>query len=173
MRKITPVLCALFLCLTACSPKPQPLVSPLAGRSGCYETQAAIRWKDWESAATIKQTLPGECLITFTAPDSIQGMSFQFFQDRIDVKFKGLSFRFDAGSLPDQAAVGMVVAAMDRTLQNREIAVAQTEEGISLSGTLDAGNYTLHLDPQQNVPKKLSIPSEEMEITFDDFQFFD
>lgn len=165
---------ALCLGLAACSGgPPEPPQAPLAGRSGNYNTQAVIRYKELSATAIIAQKTPESCSLNFTSPDSLKDMAFVFHRDSVDVSFKGSSFRFDPRSVPGGAVANVTVTAISKALQDDGITVNRTDQGTELTGMLGVGEFTLSLDPESGSLVKLSVPSEELEIEFQNFRFLD
>lgn len=147
--------------------------SPLAGRIGGYETNASITYRDLHATATIAQPTPDACTVTFSSPESIQDMVFQFGQDSVDVQYKGLHFQYAPESLPDGAIANLAVKALNKAMQDDGVTIEASVDGLELRGILRSGPFTLLFDPQTQTPAKLFVPDAELEIVFDNFRFFD
>lgn len=161
----------LLLCGCAGEAPPAAPSSPLAGRSGNYQAETVIRMPGLSAAATISQS-PQERRVTFTSPESLAGMEYRFDGDSVDVLYRGLSFSFDPQSVPAGSAAGVVAKAVEQAVMDDGITIAQTDTGTALGGMLDAGAFTLLVDPD-GVPCKLLLPDRDMEIEFGNFRFFD
>lgn len=173
MRKLLTLLLSLAL-LGGCAAKPPAAPqSPLAGRSGNYETTANIVYRGLEATASIAQSTPESCRVAFSAPDTVEGMELTFARDSVGVAYKGLSFQFDPGSVPSGAVARIAVEAIGKAMRDEGVELRQTESGLELCGALDAGEFTLRLDAESGNLLKLSVPSEDLEITFENFRFLD
>lgn len=173
MHKLAATGLALALLCGCSQASPSKPESPLAGHAGSYEATAHISHQGREAAATISQSTPEACTVVFTAPDSLKDMTFVFQRDSVEVGYKGLAFRFGPNLLPGGAAANVAVSAINRSIQDDGIQMVKTDADIQLTGTLEAGAFTLYLEPQEGRVTKLSLPGEELEIKFENFRFLD
>lgn len=163
-----------LLLITGCSDNPLAQISsPLEKHSGMYDATANISYRGLDATATISQTTPDRCSVQFSSPASLQDMAFVFTEDSVDVSYRGLSFSFDPGSMPSAAISKLAVSAINSSFLDENIELTRTDSGILLDGVSDGGEFTLQLDGESGNFLKLSIPSQELEIEFENFRFLD
>jgi hypothetical protein len=148
-------------------------VSPLLAHTGNYEASAVIRQGDFRAEAEIARLSPASYHLCFTEPGHLAGMTFTYRQDGITVEYSGLSFPFDAQSIPTGAIAEVITSALSRSIEQNSVTTEHTETGAVLSGEIDAGSFRLGLELGTNQPRKLFVPTEELEIEFTDFIFLD
>jgi len=168
------VLLAAFFIFASCRKGEDPgsrNAKVLDQMSAQYDTTANITYGELGATATISQTTPTSCSVSFTAPDSLKDMAFTFTRDEVQVSFKGLSFAFDPSSVPGGAVANMAVSAINKVLLREDLDLDYTDGALSVSGNTDAGAFTLVLDPENGNMLSLSVPGEGLEIEFEDFRF--
>jgi hypothetical protein len=93
--------------------------------------------------------------------------------DGASVNYQGLSFEFAPDGLPATAVAQAITSVLGNAFSGINATFEITDTGAMLSGTSDSGDYILSIDPETSAPIKLSIPAENLEIEFDNFQFLD
>lgn len=174
MRFLCTVLASIVL-LAGCSSGnilPHKDKNPLTGRPVNYQTQAAITGETISSSAEILHNTDG-CTVKFTSPPAVEGMEFKFDGDTVSLLFNGLDFNFDPQSLPSTAPAQIIVSALNTAILDSTVETEKVGDLLKITGTVDAGNFDLFVDPQTGTPVKLLLPSRELEIGFDNFSFFD
>ena len=139
--------------------------------TGLFETTAHITYRDLSAIARIVQDTPEACTVTFSAPDTLKNMSFVFRQDQVKVSYRGLSFDFDPGSIPGSAVAKAAVSSINAALQKEGLALEQLSGSLSLTGSSESGDFTLLIDTESGDLLKLTVPSQELEIAFENFTF--
>lgn len=174
LRILTRAVSALCLAgtLAACNAPAAEPRSPLAGHVASYEASVQFSGKNLDATGSVSQQLPGECSVRFTAPASLDGMVFAFRDGGVEVVYKELSFPFSGDGFPGGAAAEILVEAIDAAIAGDGVTYSEAD-GPELSGSIDAGPFTLSLDPETGSPKKISVPTAELEIELRDFRFSD
>lgn len=166
-------ICLCLLCLTGCGSKAEEQSTPLKKHSGNYSSTANITYKELQATATITQESPQSCAVVFSSPPSLKDMAFVFHKDNVDLNYKGMSFSFNPNSLPGGAVAGMAVSAINTAMRDDGLQVELADDALEVSGVMQSGEFKLRLDAKNGNLLKLSVPAEELEIEFVNFQFLD
>ena len=162
------------LIFSACSRSTGPTdKNILMDRTGNYETTASITYKDLQATAQISRETPRSCSVMFTSPKSLADMSFIFYEDAVDLAYKGLSFSFNPGSVPGGAAAKIAVELINRSMRDDGVSVDYSAGILTLSGIMESGEFSLRLDRENGNLLTLSVPAEDLEIEFINFRFLD
>lgn len=173
--RVTSLVLAFLLLFCGCGTTGEnvPGKTPLAEHSGNYRTTAHINYKDLKASASISQETPSSCSVVFESPPSLKEMAFVFRQDSVDLSYKGLSFSFNPDSMPGGAVAKLAVSAINKAMKDEGLNVALDGSALEVTGMLENGEFSLKLDGKTGNLLKLSVPAEELEIEFVNFQFFD
>jgi len=173
LKRITLLICAtLLLTLVSCS-RPKTPENLFEEHSGNFDTVANISYKELSATARITRETPRSCSVTFTSPESLSDIAFVFWDDRVELNYKAMSFAFDPNSVPGGAVARIAVGAINTALDGRGLAVEYTDNALTLSGALDSGSFTLRVDQNDQSLLKLSIPDQQLDIEFVNFSFLD
>lgn len=174
MRKIMVFASCLLILLGGCAKKEIPSSpSPLLKYSGNYEATAQISYKDLQAAATIVQSTPDSYEMIFTEPATIQDMVFSFQNDVLTVHYQGLSFQTNIQSIPISSPANVLMHTINTAFRDSDCTWVDTEDGNALSGTTVSGSFLLYIDPDQQLPQKLLVPDQDLEIEFVSFTALD
>jgi len=138
--------------------------------SSSFETVANISYKSLKATARISQKSPGECIVTFSSPDSLKDMKLYYTSDKLSVSYKGLSFDFNPQEMPDSAVAGLIVKAFNNAVNSEGVKVKFEENAFVLEGNMNASTFYLKLDSKNSNLLKLVVPSEELEVEFVNFK---
>lgn len=170
MHRCFALLTALLI-LVGCAPA-QPTAptasSPLLGHTGGVEAVMQITNNTLTAEAMLTRT-PQACTVTFTAPEALNGMTFTFHADAVDVDYHGLTYAFSPQLLPGSAVAGIVSDAIDKAVRS-DVQTAMENGMPLLTGTVDAGAFQLVLDETDALPVKLLVPQQNLQIAFTSFQ---
>jgi hypothetical protein len=111
--------------------------------------------------------------VTFTSPESLADVAFVFWGDKVELNYKAMSFTFDPNSVPGGAVARIAVGAINTALSGKGLAVQYTDNALTLSGTLDSGDFILRVDQNDQSLLRLSIPEQQLDIEFVNFTFLD
>ena len=173
MRYIIALICTvLLLALTSCS-RPKTPETLFEGHSGNFDTTANISYRELSATARITRETPRSCSVTFTSPESLADVAFIFWSDRVELNYKAMSFTFDPNSVPGGAVARIAVGAINAALSGKGLAVQYEDSALTLSGTLDSGDFILRVDQNDQSLLRLSIPEQQLDIEFINFTFLD
>lgn len=141
--------------------------------SQSFETTAKVTYKGLESVMTIYKEPMNCALVTFNAPESLKNMKMTFYNDRVTLQYKDMSFDFVPDSVPGQAASKMVLSALNTALNDKGVSVRQEDNRLVIDGRIDAGTFSLVVDAENGNILKLSIPESELELEVLNFKILD
>lgn len=145
----------------------------IAKTQEAFETTANIKYKDIEAAVVIVNTPPKTCTVEFLSPKGIKGMSFFFEGNDISIDYNGMSFTFNPNTLPGGAVAKMVVSTINAATSKEGVTVALEKNVLEIAGESEAGAFILKLDRDNGNFIRLSIPENEFEMEFVNFNFLE
>lgn len=176
MKKLAALLLCVLLAaglLAACGEKAAPKTSAADELTKPFESTVAIRYKDIDATAQIAKQSPGYCKITFASPEALKDMAVEFTVDKVNIDYKKLHTSFNPSSLPGTAVSKLLVSVIDSATQKDGVRVEYKNDALLISGTLEEGNseFILRIDPKNGNLIRLSVPSEQFEAEFTNFNF--
>ncbi len=176
MRKLhlfTVFLLTLCLLLTGCGKSPQSAkqnTKALNVFTGNFEAEASIQYKGIDCSAKINRS-PQEFALSFITPDTLEGMEVLFSQDKVEIRFKGLTFDFAPTTMPAQAVAALIMSAVDAVCKRDGLQVEESNGLLLVQGQAGGNAFTMEMDAQTGAITKLSIPAQELTVQFDSFAF--
>ena len=146
------------VCL-GCTPKPS--VSPETADFACDFTAT---YRDLQVAGELARYGAGTLSITFTAPETLEGVTAVWNGESVTFSLYGLSFSADPATLPETALGGELVAVLDNALNGTDACRAEGDT-LLLEGTSPSGSYTLTCHGESGLPLALSVPSLPLTAT--------
>lgn len=164
----TLLLFPLILCLlTGCSPKEDAALPPAATGFSCGITGT---YRGEETAGQLTRTAAGLLTVSLTKPAELDGLTMEWNGETVTLRMLGLSWSLSPEDVP-QAALGQrILGTLDTVVYGS--ATGEVVDG-RLVTTGDAGDgtaFTLYSDPETGALLALEVPSEELSLTFVDFQ---
>lgn len=156
------ILCGCAGALPPASP-PQPTI-PVG-----FEGDCNVVCRDMEIQAHISRPNAQSCLITVTAPESLNGVTVDYTGGALSLTYGIIKQTLDIKKIPQAAFAPAVIHALD------EIAGFQPENALLENGNYilniasEYGDITAVLDGETGAIKTVEIPSQEVKITFTSF----
>lgn len=164
----TLLLFPLILCLLiGCSPKNEAALPPAATGFSCGITGT---YQGDEVAGELTRTAAGLLTVSLTKPAELDGLQMEWNGEVVTLRMLGLSWTVDPADVPEAALGQRILDALDTVVYGG--GTGEVVEG-KLVTTGDAGNgtpFTLCSDPATGALLSLDVPSEELSLTFVDFQ---
>lgn len=159
------VLLVLMLLVTGCRQLTQT-ADPVGADFTC---RIQADYKDMDVEGTLIRQTAGMLRLTFSAPESLAGMTAVWDGESVELEMNGLSFSVDPATVPESALGEEIVAVLDAAIRGEG---ERTQDGdkLIIRGNGDNGMYELTCDARTGVPLELSVPSIPLSVTFSDFE---
>lgn len=174
MRRVLALCLCLFVLLSGgCRKKEEPpapeTVSAAIGKG--FDAKATIQMGELAADVDINRTAEGICTVQMTAPKSLNGLSFAFAEETVTVSYLGLSFELNQDAVFSSAMTKAVVAAINQAAEPNGVKLAVDDEGVTVSGTTESGDFTLLLSRSDYSMLSLCIPNLDLECHFSPFSY--
>ena len=157
--RLAAVLAAL-LCLCGCGTK--STIQPITDG---FTAQATIRYKEMDVAGQFSCSADGRVNMVFSLPKSLDGVTLGWNGSEMQMRLGGMTITVAEDSMPD----GGLIRCLTRVLAAVEPAGGKKEgERYVIDGNADGTPYTLVCDAESGLPLSLSVPDEQLEVTFSD-----
>ncbi len=164
MRKVVWLLVCFGVLLTGCAA--HKAAPPAAVHFTC---DAHIRYQDLELKAQLTRADTGALSVAITYPATLEDLKMVWNGNEVKVEMYGVSFDLDPDSLPVSGLGRGLLDALDA------IAISDdspdiTDEGATVKGQGENGEFTLVTDPETGHLLSLTIPDIPLKVTFSNFQ---
>ena len=157
--RLAAVLAAL-LCLCGCGTK--STIQPITDG---FTAQATIRYKEMDVAGQFSCSADGRVNMVFSLPKSLDGVTLGWNGSEMQMRLGGMTITVAEDSMPD----GGLIRCLTRVLAAVEPTGGKKEgERYVIDGNADGTPYTLVCDAESGLPLSLSVPDEQLEVTFSD-----
>ena len=155
--RLAAVLAAL-LCLCGCGKK--STIQPITDG---FTAQATIRYKEMDVAGQLSCSADGRVNMVFTLPKSLDGVTLGWNGSEMQMRLGGMTITVSEDSMPD----GGLIRCLTRVLAAVEPSDGKKEgEHYVIDGDVGGTAYTLVCDAVSGFPLSLSVPDEQLEVTF-------
>ena len=105
---------------------------------------------------------------TFTAPDSLAGVTLSYLDGNVTASYKGLTFSVPQSAVPVKASLGQLFTVLEQAGKDGSLDCIKKDGFCVIEGSLDAGTYTLTLE-ENGAPAAFSMPNLKLEMSFQNF----
>ena len=128
-----------------------------------FTAGATIRYKEMDVQGQFSCSADGRVNMVFSLPKSLDGVTLGWNGSEMQMRLGGMTITVSEDSMPD----GGLIRCLTRVLAAVEPTggVRQGEDYV-IDGEADGTAYTLVCDAATGLPKSLSVPTEELEVTF-------
>ncbi len=140
-------------------------ISPPAVRATDFSCDFNATLGDMALSGTLKRYTAGTLELAFEQPDTLKGLTARWDGEKVQLQLYGLSFDVPADSLPEQALGEALIGALDEALRGETTGTLQ-DGVLTVEGDLDGVTYTLVCDGTSGLPRRLTVPAYEVNVTF-------
>ena len=137
---------AAAVCLTACAVTKGGSIS----RRNClgmpFSAEVSITIDRLEAEGKLVRYGEGVWEIEFSEPNTLSGVKLEFREGNVMASYKGLSFSVPQSAIPVKAMMLNLMSAVDSNAAAEELSGDEKDGLLSISGSLDGGDYTLTVD---------------------------
>lgn len=162
MRRGAALMALVLMLLTAGCRQSTQTADPVGTDFTC---RIQADYKDMAVEGTLVRQTAGTLKLTFSAPESLAGMSAVWDGESVKLEMGGLSFSVDPATVPESALGEEIMAVLDAAIRG-EGNRTQEDGKLVLRGNGEHGAYELLCDVQTGIPLSLSVPSLPLAVTF-------
>ncbi|MEG1761701.1 MAG: hypothetical protein RR251_07320 [Hydrogenoanaerobacterium sp.] len=135
-----------------------------------FSSDVAVKYKDISASLSMQSYGAGCCKFVFLSPEALNGMSFEFTPEAINIGYKTLHTSLSPQAMPKTAICKQLITVLKAAAGegvNKKLA-----DGMSiLSGALAGSEFIVRVDKKSGKIISLEVPNEKFEAEFSDFCF--
>ena len=160
MKRLLGMLAAVAMLVGLCGCKTEPAIDPITDG---FAAQADIRYKEMDVKGQFSCSSDGRVNMEFSQPKSLDGVTLGFDGTSMQMKLGDMTISVAEDSMPD----GGLIRRLSQVLAAVQPQEGQKKDGdYVITGTAEGVSYTLVCDAATGLPKSLSVPDEQLEVTF-------
>lgn len=161
-RIIMAIACVLAVCmLGGCGAAANETKEPVTDGFSCT---AQITYGEMELTARLRRTAAEAFTVAFESPKSLNGVTVGLSGTDMTLELGGMKVAVPTERVPQRA----LILCLARVLEATHPTGQRTEDGYVIEGEAEGESYTLVCDPDSGLPRSLSVPSQELTVTFTD-----
>jgi len=158
------MLLALMVILPGCSSK--KVIQPITRGFSC---DAYATYGDMDIVCTIAITAAGTFTAKVTEPPILNGMEFIWDGNEFELTYMGIKTDLDKSVLPGSDFI-VAIRNILANVGNNATQVESKSKDYLLEGQSELGNYSLYFRAD-GFPVKLSVPSIDLEVKFENIKY--
>lgn len=139
--------------------------------NGAFTSTMEISYQGVEATASLDQRYPGNYLVRFSAPASLEGMEIETEGENLTIRYRDLSAQFTADELFDSAVAKTAVSTLNRVTSQEGLDFSLEGQCLSLEGTGGTGRFLLKIDRENGNLLEMDFPDQQLHLSFRDFLF--
>lgn len=155
-------LLAVVLCVTTlfgCGKRRDDAAQPVTTGFTC---EVNIAYRDLTLKGQLSRSQDGRLLVTLIEPPSLSGMAISWDGKEMAMELGGLRVPVNADNVPQSALIKSLLSVLTAEPIDGEMA----EEGYTIQGEVDGKDYTIVCAPDTGLIRSLSVPEDELTVTF-------
>ena len=149
------------------SPAPSETTTPM---NSSFTAKGDITFGDLSATVDFSRTAPGAFTAVLTSPEALNGMTFSYEGETVQVSYKGLTLHLQEDGLAVKAMTSAIVDAINSAMGDSGMNVKVKGDTASITGENDNGAFTLSLNKKTGAFVELLIPSLDLSCKFSDFK---
>lgn len=109
-------------------------------------------------------------VVDIVSPDVLKGFQFSWEGDKSTISYRGLSMELGGDSLPAKALAGTLIKTLNAVLKPAGLTAKVDGGVVAISGSNDAGDYTVKLNEKDGSLISISVPGQNLEASISGFQ---
>ena len=161
-RFVAFIACVLAVCmLGGCGASSDETKEPVTDGFSCA---AQITYGEMELTARLSRTAEETFTVSFESPKSLKGVTVGLSGTDMTLELGGMSVAVPTERVPQRA----LILCLARVLEADQPTGLRTEDGYVIEGEVEGESYTMVCDPDSGLPRSLTVPSQELTVTFTD-----
>lgn len=165
-RRLVLLCCCIWLTLSGCQATTEETKPPVTTGFSC---EADIRYKDMELTGRLSRSTAGTMQLTFSAPDTLKGVTVEWQGDTVTASLYGLAFELSPDTLPAGALGKVLTDALDTVWRAPEEGTL-TDAGWRWEGSAQNRSVTLLADPADGSLLSLEMAAIPLSVSFRNFE---
>ena len=133
-----------------------------------FTTGVTMELEEMTAEGTMQRVGDGEWNVSFSEPAQLAGVRLDFLDGEVTASYKGLAFSVPQTALPAKSILYQFILAADQLAETSDLQGTSGEDGVTLKGELEAGNYELILLADGS-PSVFQMENQNATILFHDF----
>ncbi len=162
MKQMLSIVCAVgLLCggLVGCGKK-QEAVTPVTTGFSC---EVSADYRGLQLKGTLERSADGQLRVSVSEPPTLRDVVVRWDGEEMAMELGGIRIPVNAELVPQGALIKSLLAVLSATPTAGEA----TESGYTHSGDIDGKAYTLVCAPDTGLLCALSVPEDELAVTFE------
>lgn len=137
-----------------------------------FTATAKIDYRDVKAEVEIDRNEPKSYTMTFTEPSSVKDLKLVFTEEKVDIFYKAMNMSVKPESFSDGAVGKMLMSTLERTAGAENLRIESSDGVVTISGSVEGGEYVLRLDEKTANFLSLSLPESDFYMEFTGFEFY-
>lgn len=133
-----------------------------------FTTGITMELDEMTAEGTMQRVGESEWNVSFSEPTQLAGVQLDFLDGEVTASYKGLAFSVPQTALPAKSILYQFILAVDQLAEESALQGISSEDGVTLKGELEAGNYELVLLADGS-PAVFQMENQNATILFHDF----
>lgn len=136
-----------------------------------FSCTANVKFRGNNFQCNIARQEQGLIQFDFTAPETLDGMSFKWLGDKYETSYKNLCCNTDSSILPDTSFVSEITEILNiTTTQQNSLKKNNHDDITDYEGDLNGAAFTVSVNNKTGAIQNISSSSLELDVNFTDFQ---
>ena len=157
-------LCTLIV-ITGCSKK-----TGAVNLGGLYTMHASVELNGFSSEADINRLGNGQWEISFTKPESLNGLGVSYQNENADITYMGLKFQIPREDVPVQAIATNLTSVLEKLAYSKDIKYTENNGKVTAKGEVDNSRFVAVFEKKSNRLLSLEMEDVKLKADFSDFK---
>ena len=171
MKKVISVFLALFIALIPVSCAENGGENTLPQTSRPFSAVLDIEIKDFSADAFLTYRNSASATLELTSPKDLETLVFNLEGEELSAKYKGLDFPLADTNGQAVSAARLIFSALANAGNSKDAQIDEDRDEFTVSGSVLSNNYEMEFDRMSGAIKTFSVPSQDLEVEFENFKF--
>lgn len=135
-----------------------------------FETDVLLTAGNEEISAHLSYHGFGSCVLEFTSPENLKGLSAVWQGDKCVLTYNNLSYTADLNKLPEGFFGKAALAVFDKLFDVESFTVVKEDDKWVYKGEINSGTFRLIQDSQTGAFEVLEVPEMKLTMKFQNFK---
>lgn len=135
-----------------------------------FETDVLLTAGKEEISAHLSYHGFGNCVLAFTSPENLKGLSAVWQGDKCVLTYNNLSYTADLNKLPEGFFGKVALAVFDKLFDVESFTVVKEDDKWVYKGEINSGTFRLVQDSKTGAFEVLEVPEIKLTMKFQNFK---